>query len=1046
MFGDGVLELIWCLEFGYWDFGDLVSRTKGLRIERMRMAERTVKGDRSSALVIGAGIAGMQSAMLLAEMGKKVFLLEQGPAIGGYFPLLDKTFPTNSCGVCFMSPTPPAFCPIYECQLHDNIELLPYSEVKRVDGKEGDFKVSIIRKPRYVDPKRCTLCEACIKVCPVEVEREFGGGLEKRKAIYLPYPQAIPHSLLIDPKACIRCGECVKVCAPKAIDLDMKEEQEEIGVGSIVLGFGFEPFWAQKKGEYGFGRYHNVLTSIQFERLISTSSPSQGFPVRPSDGKKMERIAFIQCVGSRDPSCGQEHCSTICCMYATKQAMIAKDRSPHLNITFFYMDIRPMGKDYERYYERARSQYGIEYIRSAISSIKELQQTKNLLITYVKEDGTLEEREFDSVILSLGFTPPQGIKDLAIAMGLRLNRQGFCETDEFLPGQTSVKGIFVGGAFRGPRDIPETVVEGSSAAASAASFLYPNSKPLLPKEYPAEGALADEIPKIGVFICHCGGELKKILSISELIEDTKKLGEIVHVEEMGLACLPEDLNQIKVRVGEHGINRIVIAGCSHREIRKTMEEMAKGMGFNAYLIEYANIREQCAFVHRDHPKLATEKAMVLIRMAVERARKIQPIRKGDQKVERKGLVVGGGVAGMTASLRLAEQGYEVYLIEKEKELGGNLRHSFYTLRGSDPQSFLKDLIQKVKEQSAIHSYLETEIIGFEKRNGHYSTKIRHSEGEAVLEHGALILATGGKEVTPKEYLFGKDPRVITQRQFEKMIHHKEAGLKEIQSVVMIQCVGSRDEEHPYCSRICCGHAVKNALKLKGQNPSVRIYVLYRDVRTYGFYETYYHEAREKGVIFIRYDLERKPKVSVEDGQLFVTLFDPAMRSEVMLPADCLVLSTGVEPNDNKDLARIFDVELNPDGFFMEANPKSAPLDSVDRGKFFCGLCHSPNYIEDTISQGNAAAARAGALLSKEKVEAKAYLAYVVKRLCCGCGLCVTVCPYGARVLNEEEVKAEVIEALCQGCGNCVVACRNAASQQKNFEKGLNLAVLNAAID
>ncbi len=997
-------------------------------------------------MVVGAGIAGMQSALLLAEMGRKVFLLEQAPAIGGYFPLLDKTFPTNSCGVCFMSPTPPAFCPIYECYLHDGIELLPYSEVLGVEGAPGNFCVSIVRKPRFVDPKRCTLCEACIKVCPVEVEREFGGGLEKRKAIYLPYPQAIPHSLVIDPKTCIRCGECVKVCSPGAIDLDMKEEQETIEAGAILLGFGFEPFWAQRKGEYGFGRYENVLTSIQFERMLSTSSPTQGLPIRVSDGKRMEKIAFIQCVGSRDPSCGQDHCSTICCMYATKQAMIAKERFPGLQVTFFYIDIRPMGKDYERYYEKAKSEYGIEYIRSAISSIKELQQTKNLLIPYVKEDGTFEEGEFNAVILSVGFTPPQTIKDLARKMDLRLNPQGFCQTDEFNPAETSVKGIFVGGAFRGPRDIPETVVEGSSAAAAAASFLSPFG--LLPpvKEVPAEGALSEEVPKVGIFLCHCGEELKKSLSIPHLMDETKRMREVVHVEEVGLACLPEDLGLIKRRIGEHGLNRIVIAGCSHREIRKAMEEMAKGMGFNPYLIEYANIREQCAFVHQDYPKLATEKAAVLIRMAVERARRVQPIRKGRQKVEKRGLVVGGGLSGMTASLRLAEQGFEVYLIEKERELGGNLKESFYTLKGSDPQILLQNLIRQVENSGSIHLYCESEILGFEKKNGHYRTKIHRQNEEKILDHSALILATGGKEVTPKGYLYGEDSRVITQRQLEKMIHQKDERLKDIHSVVMIQCVGSRDEEHPYCSRICCSHAVKNALKLKEINPRVNIYVLYRDVRTYGFYETYYHEARGKGVVFIRYDLENRPEVMLQDGRLQVSLFDPAMGSRVTLPSDRVVLSTGIEPNDHLELARIFDVDLNPDGFFKEANPKSAPLDSVDRGKFFCGLCHSPNFIEDSISQGNAAAARAAAILSKEAVEEKAFLAYVIKRLCCGCGLCVTVCPYGARVLNEEEGKAEVMGELCQGCGSCVIACRNAASQQRNFEKEMNMAVLDAAVD
>lgn len=1010
------------------------------------MAQEKMRGDKSSALVIGAGIAGMQSALLLAEMGRKVFLLEQGPAIGGYFPLLDKTFPTNSCGVCFMSPTPPAFCPIYECRLHDNIELLPYSEVKGVDGKAGDFKVSVLRKPRFVDPNRCTRCEACVKVCPVEVEREFGGGLEKRKAIYLPFPQAIPHSYVIDPETCIRCGECVKACTPGAIDLDMKPQEEEIGVGAILLGFGFDPFWAQKKGEYGFGRYENVLTSIQFERLLSTSSPTQGLPIRVSDGRRMERIAFIQCVGSRDPSCGQDHCSTICCMYATKQAMIAKERAPDLEVTFFYMDIRPMGKDYERYYERAKNEYGIEYIRSAISTIKEMQQTKNLRITYLKEDGTFDEREFDSVILSVGFTPPQKVRDFAKTIGLQLNEQGFCETQEFQPAETSVQGVFVAGAFRGPRDIPETVVEGSSAAAAMASFLASPPSPTKEPLYPAEGALSNEVPKIGVFICNCGGELKESLAIDQLVEETRQLREVLHVEEMSLACLPQDLNQIKVRMGEHGINRLVMAGCSHREIRKTMEEMAKGMGFNPYLIEYANIREQCAFVHQAYPTLATEKAMGLIRMAVERARKIQPIRKGWHKVEKRGLVVGGGVAGMTAALRLAEQGYEVHLIEKEKELGGNLKESYYTLKGSSPKALLEALLQKVKDSPLVHPYLQTEIIGFQKKNSHYQTRFRHPGGETSIDHDVLILATGGKEVSPKEYLYGKDPRVMTQRQLEKMIHFKDEEIKGLQTVVMIQCVGSRDEEHPYCSRICCGHAVKNALQLKEQNPSVQIYVLYRDVRTYGFYEMYYHKARNKGVIFIRYDLERKPKVALENGKLQVSLFDPAMGDQVTLPADRLVLSTGVEPYDSRSLAKMFDVDLNPDGFFMEANPKSAPLDSVDRGKFFCGLCHSPNFIEDSISQGNAVAARAMALLSKEAIEEKTYLAYVIKRLCCGCGLCVTTCPYGARVINEEEGKAEVLDGLCQGCGNCVVSCRNAASQQRNFEKGLNLAVLNAAID
>lgn len=1010
------------------------------------MIEDRVKEGKGSALIVGAGIAGMQSALLLAEMGIKVFLLEQGPAIGGYFPLLDKTFPTNSCGVCFMSPLPPAFCPIYECHLHHRIELLPYTELMKVEKNEKEFDVTILRKPRFVDPKRCTLCEACLRVCPVEVEREFGGGLEKRKAIYLPFPQAIPHSLVIDPKTCTRCGACVKVCTPGAIDLEMKEEYEKVHVGTILLGFGFEPFLAQKKGEYGFGRYENVITSLQFERMLSTSSPTQGKPIRRSDQKEMKRIAFIQCVGSRDPSCGQNHCSTICCMYATKQAMIAKDRSPDLEVAFFYMDVRPMGKDYERYYERAKTEYRIEYIRSAISSIKELQKTKNLLVTYVKEDGTFIEKEFDTVVLSIGFTPPQDIQNVAQTVGVQLTPQGFCWTDEFHPAQTSKEGIFVAGAFRGPKDIPESVVEGASAAASAINFLAPHRSLLSSKDYPREGALGNEIPKIGIFLCHCGNELGRVISFSELIQEAEKLREVIHIEEIELACFQKDLDRIKKRIGEKGLNRLVIAGCSQREIREAMEEMARGIGFNPYLIEFANIREQCAWVHFNSPPLATKKAIALIRMAAERVRRFQPIQKGRQKIERKGLVVGGGLAGMTASLQLAAQGYEVFLIEKEKELGGNLKESYYTLKGSDPQGLLRETIKCIKENGLIHLYLEAVVIESERKNGHYRTRIRYQDEEKWIDHGVLILATGGRETPPQGYLFGEDPRVITQRQLEKMLYFQDGKLKDLHSVVMVQCVGSRDENHPYCSRLCCSHAVKNALKLKEKAPEVKIYILYRDIRTYGFYETYYQQAREKGVIFIRYDLENRPKAELHEGHLEVSLSDPAMNRPVTLPADYLVLSTGIEPNDHKDLARIFNVELNSDGFFKEANPKSAPLDFVDRGKFFCGLCHSPHFIEDVISQGNAVAARAGALLAKEAIEEKPYIAYVIKRLCCGCGLCVTVCPYGARILNEEEGKAEVIGSLCQGCGSCVVACRNAASQQRNFEKDLNIAVLDAAID
>jgi heterodisulfide reductase subunit A len=1010
------------------------------------MGKGEKRGKSRDVLVIGAGISGMQSSLLLAEAGFQVFLLDNAPAIGGYFPLLDKTFPTNSCGVCFMSPTPPARCPIYESQLHKNIKLMTSCQVKGIEGEPGAFRVSITQRPTFVDPEKCTNCGACVGVCPVDVPREFGGGLEKRKAIYLPFPQAIPRCYVIDPAACTRCGECVKVCSPGAIDLEMGAEQHTLAVGAVVLGLGFEPFRAELKGEYGFGRYDNVLSSIQFERMLSFSGPSRGMPVRRSDGHVAKKIGFIQCVGSRDPSSGQSHCSSICCMYAMKQAMITKERTPETEVNLFFMDVRPMGKDYERYYEKAQAEYGIGFKRSSVAAVKQLQQTKNLLVTYVTEEGECREEEFDLIVLSVGFSAGDEARDLAERIGIELNEANFCRTGEFTPTRTSRPGVFVGGTFREPRDIPETVVEGASAAAHVATLLMrarQKEKPAQP--YPQEGALGQEPPRIGAFFLSRDHSLSGTFAAGELINHVKELRDVVVVEEISAASASEVFDGIKRHMGEKGLNRLVVAAPSLRTFERDFEEMAREAGFNPHLIEYANIWEACGFVHGESPSEATHKAKVLMEVAVERARRLQPITREVSPVSGRGLVVGGGIAGLTASLSLAQQGFDVDLVEREDELGGNARGAYYTLRGSDPQVFLRELIESVEGHPRIRVFKTAEVKHLEGNGGNYRTLISLNGREESLEHGVVVLATGGREIRPREYLYGEDPHVITQRELEGLIHSERGKVKDFNSVVMIQCVGSRDEEHPYCSRICCCHAVKNALKLKEIRPDMDVFVLYRDVRTYGFYETFYYQARNQGVVFIRYDVDHKPRVVSRDSGLVVSLVDPAIAREVDIPADLVVLSTGIEPNDNRHSAEIMGLEVNADGFFKEVNPKSAPLDFVDRGKFFCGLCHSPNFIEDSIAQAQAASMRAGVLLSKGEIEHKAHVAYVNHRLCCGCGLCISVCPYGARTMNEEIWKAEVMEDVCQGCGSCVVACRNGASQQRNFEKATVMAMTDAAI-
>jgi heterodisulfide reductase subunit A len=1010
------------------------------------MTEGKKKGKNRDVLVVGAGIAGMQSALLLGEAGFQVHLLDNSPAIGGYFPLLDKTFPTNSCGVCFMSPLPPAYCPIYENALHENIRLMTSSDVHGIEGEPGAFRVSVTQRPTFVDPQKCDNCGSCTEVCPVEVPREFGGGLETRKAIYLPFPQAIPGSYVIDPRTCTRCGECVKVCSPGAIDLDMGEQQHTLAVGAVILGLGFELFKAELKGEYGFGRYDNVLSSVQYERMLSFSSPSGGMPMRRSDGRVPKKVAFIQCVGSRDPSCGQAHCSSICCMYAMKQAMITKDRAPETEVAVFYMDIRPMGKDYERYYERAKEEYGIDFRRSAISAVRQFQQTKDLSVTYVTEEGSFREEEFDLIVLSVGFTVSDEVKDLAEGIGIDVNEANFCRTEEFTPTQTSRPGVYIGGTFRGPRDIPETVVEGASAAADAVALLGGIGEGRRTvKTYPEEGALGEGPPQIGTFFLSYDHRLSDMFSAEELMDHVRGLRDVVLVEEIPCKSPSEGFDQIKRRIGEKGLNRLVIAGSSLRTLRRDFGEMAKGIGFNPHVIEYADIWEGCGLVHQNNASEASNKAKVMMEVAIERARRLEPIKTASSPIPGRGLVVGGGVAGLTASLNLARQGYDVALVEREGELGGNAKHTRYTLNGSDPHVFLKELIERVEGSPKIQVFRRAEVKHLEGNGGNYRTVISIDGQEQLVEHGVIILATGAKEIKPKEYLYGKDSRVVTQRELEGLIHSQDKSVKNLNRVVMIQCVGSRDEEHPYCSRICCGHAVKNALKLKELRPNMDLFVLYRDVRTYGFYEHSYSRARDKGVIFIRYDSDRKPQVISRDGGLGVSVVDPAIGTEVKIAADMVVLSTGIESNDNRHLAEIAGVELNQDGFFKEANPKSAPLDFVDRGKFFCGLCHSPNFIEDSIAQAQAASMRAGVLLSMGEIEHTDHVAYVNQRLCCGCGLCISTCPYGARVMNEETSKAEVMEDLCRGCSSCVISCRNGASQQRNLEKATMMAMVDAAV-
>ncbi len=1011
------------------------------------MADQAQSTDTGKAvLIVGAGIGGMGSAMLLAEMGYKVYLLDRAPGIGGSMHLLDRTFPTDSCGLCIMAPVQPAYCPTLECDLHPNVEILPYADVERLAGEPGAFQVTIHHRPRYVDVEKCNRCGECALVCPAPRPGEYEEELRLEKAIYRPPSRAVPDAFVIDKACCTECGKCVVVCPTAAIDLNMEGSRSQIEVGAVILSPGFTPFDARLKGEYGYGFYDNVLTSIQFERMISLAGYTQARIVRPSDGKPPRRMAFIQCVGSRDNSCGAGYCSAVCCTYTAKQVGVAKELRPDLDITVFYIDIRTFGQDFERYFDRVAALPGVTYRRSMVSSVKQLMGSRNLRLACVAENGNLREEDFDMVVLAVGFAPPPGFQELGRRLGVELNEYGFCVTHSFAPNDTSRPGVFVGGSFREPKDIPETVIEAAGASARAARFLSVRhgrpSRPAIPEEE-KEQDVSDEKPRIGVFVCACGQDTNQALDVDAVAAQARTIPRVAVSRVIPDACETEGLKQIEMAIREGQLNRVVVAGCSPRLYRSRFEDVMRQAELNPYLLERVNVREQCAWVHQEDRQAATAKAGDLVAMAVTRAGFDQALQPAHITPTRSALVIGGGLAGMTAALHLAGQGYHVHLVEREAELGGQLRHVRHTLEGEPTDRFLQDLIAQVEGNELISVYKRAEVREVGGYKGQYQSVVALADGEMKqLEHGAIIVASGGQEAKTEEYLYGQDARVVTQLELEEMLAASVEGLR---SVVMIQCVGSRDEKRPYCSRVCCSQAIKNALKIKQLNPQANVFILYRDVRTYGFREAYYQQARDAGVVFIRYEPTDRPKVTPKTERLQIAVADPMLGRELTLEADLLVLSTGIAPRDNQALAEVLDLPLDEDGFFQEEHHKMRPLDSTRAGIYLCGLAHSPRFIDETICQASGAASRAVALLSRPRLEDKGLVVAVNERRCSGCGLCISACPYGAREMDEEKHVARVIEMLCQGCGACMAACPNKACTLQNLTTNQVMAMLEVVL-
>ena len=980
-----------------------------------------------SVMVVGAGIAGVQAALDLADLGFKVYLVEREAAIGGKMAQLDKTFPTNDCSMCILSPK------LIECDRNGNIDIITLAEVRGIEGEVGHFNVTLVKRPRFIDEDRCTNCGQCTLHCPLTVPDPYNEGMSGVKNLHIHFAQAIPAIPYIDPTKCLFktkgvCRICTGACQRKAIDLNQEEEVFQLDVGGVVLAPGFDTFDPEMRPTYGYGRFPNVVTSLEFERILSATGPFDGHLRRPSDGNEPRRIAWLQCVGSRDPSVGRGYCSSVCCMYAIKEALLAKEHAAEgLDTAIFYIDIRTHGKDFEKFYNRAREEAGVRFVKSKIDTILQEEETGNLIIHYADEAGKRIEEIFDMVVLSVGLGPSQQAIELSKRLGISLNGYGFAETGTFTPVHTSRPGIYVCGAFQGPKDIPESVMEATASAGAASAILAPARYTLAEAHaYPDERDVEEEEPRIGVFVCHCGINIAGVVNVPEVKEYARTLPHVAYVDENLFSCSQDTQSDIKRVIMEHHLNRLVVASCSPRTHEPLFRETIRETGLNQYLFEMANIRDQCSWVHANEPEKATEKAKDLVRMAVAKASVIQPLDEPTVPVTKVGLVVGGGVAGMTSALNLAEQGYEAHLVERGQSLGGQARKLYETWKGEDVRFYLKEITKKIHDHPSLHVHMGSSVKTVEGFVGNFESTLVDSDGkEEKVAHGATILATGGEAFKPSEYLYGQDPRVFLSLDLDQEMARNGHRFADAKTAVFIQCVGSREPQRPYCSRVCCTHSIRSALRLKDLNPELGVYILYRDIRTYGQREDIYREARSKGIAFIRYRLEDKPRVAEEDGKLLVTVIDHVLQCPVAIEADILTLASAIVPSrDNEALAKIYKVAMNQERFFLEAHVKLRPVDFATDGIYLAGLSHCPKSIEESIAQAQAAAAKAGALLCQDSIVTPGVIAHVYENLCVGCGLCAELCPFGAIRVAETEAgrKAQVIDVACKGCGVCAASC------------------------
>ena len=880
------------------------------------------------------------------------------------------------------------------------------------------------------------------------------------KAVHVYFAQAIPLITYID-ESCLylkdkKCRICEAVCKNNAIDLNQEPEKKEVNVGAIILAPGFEPFDPKVRQEYHYGEFKNVVTSMDYERLLCSTGPYAGEILRASDMKHPHNVAWIQCIGSRQViEGGNSYCSAVCCTYTQKQVILTKDHDADAKCTIFHNDVRSYGKDFERYYQRTENLPGIRFFRSYVSIVKEDPVTKNVTIRYSTPEEGVKEEEFDMVVLSIGMNPPKNVGEFVTKYGIELNHHDFCKLNPVNPMETNRPGIFVSGALQGPIDIPESVFSASGAGSQIGELLdYRRGNLAKERIYPPEKDVSQEEPKIGVFVCHCGANIGRIVNVPETVEYCKTLPNVVYAQEQLFSCATNSAREITDMIKEKGLNRVVVAACSPRTLEPLFRDTLREAGINQYYYEMANIREHNSWVHSKEKEEATEKAHDIIRMSVARACQLEPLQEFDLPVNKAALVLGGGIAGMTSALSIAKQGHEVHVVEKDKDLGGIARKIYSTLEGLDVQAYLRELTRQIYKHPLIHVYTDATITEATGYVGNFVTKVKSDRGITEIKHGAAVIAIGADLYNPTEYLYGQDDRVMTNLELEEKIVKGDERVGNAKSLVMIQCVGCRNEDRNYCARICCSQSIKNALKLKEINPATDVYILFRDMRTYGFKEDYYREAASKDVRFIRYEPQDLPQVEPgksDEGRsvLKVTATDYILGKKLELDADILALATAVVPSEaTKEIANLFKVTLSPDGFFKEAHVKLRPVEFATDGVYLCGLAHYPKFIQETINQAYGAAGRVLTLLSNDIVVASGSVCEVDEKRCMGCGGCIEVCNYGALEFRDTKQgrKAVVNPVLCKGDGLCNSKCPTGAISLKHFTDKEIVSEIDAMIE